>query len=653
MWPGRAFTHPSWNATYDARYMLTTARPSAWHRYFVKRGYLHVLRQRKVLRSVREGSFLGEVALLRSQSVRTVDVRSVTDSVLLALDVGSFNLVVAAHEEYGDGRMQSVLKKNAYMRYNVRITDESPDDIVQSHKSSGVSRRLSRAVVSLKRSGTIGGRGHTSRSGSMTLTPGSTVNLPSSPGGVVTSPHPSDLADAAAEALRRNKRLHQSPHEDDSSPRSFGLRSRRGTTLTSMSSRRSSERHGSFLSSRRRSTDPRKITPDDGTGQHGTPETAGPVSWAGGLALRRSSIETEKGDGDAWSPFGGSRRSSAEVGSSVCSGTETIRSSTTKSTSSSSSTSSTRLRPDGRLPASADVQVAHDPEAHGAIPMGTHIVGDGATPSSRPPSGATPPPSPPAPPPTDAGAGVGTQAVSDSAHAPPESLPPLTNPPRRVSFDNNDSTQQQTDVNAMQRRVSFDGEKDDASKRTTPPSNEGTAAGATAGADARLGAGCPRRYSPSNRSAAVSGALVAPRSVGRSGSPSCPAGLNSTSAGLRRLSQTEDGGPSAPASGEAQSRGARGRATLAETWALSGKEAMALALSQGRFDRQMERHTEGLREDMSRAIAASEKRIMDAMAAHTTTLSEQLRDVAAALGVSDAVVPLKSAHVAQEPRASR
>ena len=66
---------------------------------------------------MREGSFLGEVALLRPNTVRTVDVRSVTDALLLALDIGSFNVVVAAHEEYGDGRMQAVLKKNAYTRY--------------------------------------------------------------------------------------------------------------------------------------------------------------------------------------------------------------------------------------------------------------------------------------------------------------------------------------------------------------------------------------------------------------------------------------------------------------------------------------------------------------------------------------------------------
>lgn len=58
----------------------------------------------------------------------------------------------------------------------------------------------------------------------------------------------------------------------------------------------------------------------------------------------------------------------------------------------------------------------------------------------------------------------------------------------------------------------------------------------------------------------------------------------------------------------------KGRATLAETWSLSGKEAMSLALSQGRFDRQMQRHTDALREELQESIIASEKRLNEMMA---------------------------------------
>ena len=58
----------------------------------------------------------------------------------------------------------------------------------------------------------------------------------------------------------------------------------------------------------------------------------------------------------------------------------------------------------------------------------------------------------------------------------------------------------------------------------------------------------------------------------------------------------------------------KGRATLAETWSLSGKEAMSLALSQGRFDRQMQRHTDLLREELQESIIASEKRLNEMLA---------------------------------------
>ena len=68
--------------------------------------------------------------------------------------------------------------------------------------------------------------------------------------------------------------------------------------------------------------------------------------------------------------------------------------------------------------------------------------------------------------------------------------------------------------------------------------------------------------------------------------------------------QTQQGSSGPPASKKMIGR--RGRATLAETWALSGKEAMALALSQGRFDRQMERHTEGLRTDLQASLDQAE-----------------------------------------------
>ena len=64
----------------------------------------------------------------------------------------------------------------------------------------------------------------------------------------------------------------------------------------------------------------------------------------------------------------------------------------------------------------------------------------------------------------------------------------------------------------------------------------------------------------------------------------------------------------------------KSRATLAETWALSGKEAMALALSQGRFDRQMERHTDELRQELQDSIHASEGRMLDAIASQNAML---------------------------------
>ena len=110
-----------------------------------------------------------------------------------------------------------------------------------------------------------------------------------------------------------------------------------------------------------------------------------------------------------------------------------------------------------------------------------------------------------------------------------------------------------------------------------------------------------------------------------SNSPQGGSGSNTpTRHGSRdQTQQGSSGGP--PASKKIIGR--RGRATLAETWALSGKEAMALALSQGRFDRQMERHTEGLRTDLQASLDQAEGRLMEALQVINESVNKKLEEI--------------------------
>ena len=168
--------------------------------YFVKRGFLHIIRNKRMLRSVSEGSFLGEMALIRWQAVRTVDVRSVTDSILLALDVSSFQLVVNAHSESIAGdNVKSILKRNAYTRYNVRLSDEDTEELVStgSPRRGSFKRKLSSAVHTVS---VLAKLSNERRSSEVRLTP------PISKPGV----HTSDMAEAAASSLSKDRQRRRS-----------------------------------------------------------------------------------------------------------------------------------------------------------------------------------------------------------------------------------------------------------------------------------------------------------------------------------------------------------------------------------------------------------------------------------------------------------
>jgi CRP-like cAMP-binding protein len=177
--------------------------------YFVKRGYLHVIRNRRVLRSVREGSFLGELALVQPLSVRSVDVRSVTDSILLALDLGSFNVVVSAHSSDGDEAddvVQKRLKSNAYTRYNVRLTDESVEELMpQEVRRGSAFRRVSQAAVdSLSVASLV--KAKTKRRSSVSDASNGSCDEAACACCEMTAqhhPHSSDLACAAADMAKR------------------------------------------------------------------------------------------------------------------------------------------------------------------------------------------------------------------------------------------------------------------------------------------------------------------------------------------------------------------------------------------------------------------------------------------------------------------
>ena len=112
---------------------------------------------------------------------------------------------------------------------------------------------------------------------------------------------------------------------------------------------------------------------------------------------------------------------------------------------------------------------------------------------------------------------------------------------------------------------------------------------------------------------------------------------------VRRKSRESYGGDSAwtqeameeiTATRPALKRASRGRASLAETWALTGREAMSLALTQGRFDRQIEVYTDSLRDELQDSIKRSEAAMKQEMAKLQGMLEAVLKLTAGVAGSS-------------------
>jgi hypothetical protein len=100
-------------------------------------------------------------------------------------------------------------------------------------------------------------------------------------------------------------------------------------------------------------------------------------------------------------------------------------------------------------------------------------------------------------------------------------------------------------------------------------------------------------------------------------------------------------------------RASRGRASLAETWALTGREAMSLALTQGRFDRQIEVYTDSLRDELQDSIKRSEAAMKREMAKLQGMLEAVLKPSAGVAGSSGSRAASSPQRAALRPASSK